>query len=339
MKGVDAMSASNLNSSPRWPRGAILLSVAGLVAAYLMGLLPLPAGHFLQRVPDGAEQLCVVADPMLSEVSGLACSRTVPGSFWMHNDSGDTARLFLVAPDGKTLAIFSVAGETPRDWEDMCSFEFDGRNWLLIGDVGDNAHVRGESGPGCRLLLIEEPVCELPKEVERPVEDTLAVDAVLRFRYPDGPVNCESVAVDTERQEILVLSKTDPLNCQLYSLPLQFKSNGPGEVLRRVAAPGVAYATAMDVSSDNRRLVIVTMLNGALVERQEFESWADALARPATVMDVPSRVQGETVCFATDNASVLMNSERVNQPLWKLKLPAASSDEHRINPPMPANSR
>jgi hypothetical protein len=339
MKGVNAMSGSSLNASPGWPRGAILLSVAGLVAAHLLGLLPLPAGHVLHQVPDGAEQLCVVADPMLSEVSGLACSRNVPGSFWMHNDSGDTARLFLVAPDGKTQAIFSVAGETPRDWEDMCSFEFNGRNWLLIGDVGDNAHVRGESGPGCRLLLIEEPDCKLPKQIERPIEDTLAVDAVLRFRYPDGPVNCESVAVDTERNEILVLSKTDPLNCQLYSLPLQFKSNGPGEVLRRVAAPGVAYATAMDVSSDNRRLVIVTMLNGALVERQESESWADAMARPATALELPSRVQGETVCFTRDNASVLMNSERTNQPLWKLKLPASTVVERHNDPPPPTSNR
>lgn len=39
-----------------------------------------------------------LANQAIAESSGLACSRTTPGVFWTHNDSGDQARLFAFNP-------------------------------------------------------------------------------------------------------------------------------------------------------------------------------------------------------------------------------------------------
>ena len=62
-----------------------------------------------------AEKVCTVEDDEISEASGIALSRRQNDAIWLHNDSGDSARLFLVGFDGKTRAIRrdQLFSETP----------------------------------------------------------------------------------------------------------------------------------------------------------------------------------------------------------------------------------
>ncbi|MFN8705803.1 MAG: hypothetical protein ACK50J_03925, partial [Planctomyces sp.] len=110
---------------------------------------------------SSVKQVCVIRDARISESSGLAASQIRPDAFWIHNDSGDSARLFLVSASGETLTVMNLKTEKPVDWEDMCSFVVDGKSWLLIADTGDNLSQRGsksarrgEPQSACRLLLI-----------------------------------------------------------------------------------------------------------------------------------------------------------------------------------------
>jgi len=48
------------------------------------------------------EQIAVVQDKRIDECSGLASSDLKSDAVWIHNDSGDKPRLFLVGLNGET---------------------------------------------------------------------------------------------------------------------------------------------------------------------------------------------------------------------------------------------
>jgi len=74
-----------------------------------------PAG----RVPYGrGRELCRLQSRGINESSGLACSRTTPGLFWTHNDSGDDARVFLFDRQGRDLG----SGVTRRPNYRACAY-------------------------------------------------------------------------------------------------------------------------------------------------------------------------------------------------------------------------
>ena len=64
------------------------------------------------------------------ESSGVATSRLQDGTFWTHNDSGNKPRLYAFRLDGTHLGSWNVEGVTAQDWEDMASFERNGRPFL-----------------------------------------------------------------------------------------------------------------------------------------------------------------------------------------------------------------
>ena len=169
---------------------------------------------------------------------------------------------------------------------------------------------------------MKEPKIDLEAE-DSPEPDQQVVDvfSATEYSWPGGPENCECLAVDTKRREILLLTKSNPSICQLCRLPLTLQ---PGEHVAQaeiVSALSVPWATAMDVSADGLKLVAVNMISGVLIERTESESWSDACQRPAAVIALPPRRQGESVCFEPDGLSLLLNSEGQNQPLWRVQLP------------------
>ncbi len=279
--------------------------------------------------PESGEQLAVVQDRRINEASGMALSGLRADHVWIHNDSGDTARLFLVGLNGITHSLVQLDDAMPFDWEDMCSFEKDGIPWLLVADVGDNDQRRGSGAgrggpPACRLLLIRE--LPLPDASERKTH-RWKVHATIEFAYEDGPRDCEGVGVDSQGDQILLVSKSQPLACGLSSIPLKTVPGRHVARAVRIARIGVPIATAMDVSRDGRSLVIATPLSGVLIRRKADESWNDACRRMGTHLTLPPRKQGETVCFGPEETCVLLNSEGIRQPLWRLDLPAAVSPD------------
>ena len=265
------------------------------------------------------EQVCVVNDEQISEASGIARCLHQKDAIWLHNDSGDSARLFLVGLDGKTRAVVTLNIERPIDWEDMCSFEVDGEKWLLIGDTGDNQRIRSKTERSCELLLMKEP--EIKAGDGSVVVATADVISRIAFQFPDGPEDCESLAVDTQTNEILLLTKCAPQKCQLFRLPLSTKKGQQKLIAEPIASLAVPFATSMDVASDNQSLVIVNMFSGALIRRGKDETWTAACQKPITVLTLPAQPQCETVCFEPSGTSVLVNSERSQQPLWRIRLP------------------
>lgn len=282
---------------------------------------------------DTVRLLGVMRDRKLSEISGLACAAGDGEQLWMHNDSGDRARLFLVAASGKLIQEVSLTGAEHRDWEDLCRLNWQNQPHLLVGDIGDNS-ARRET---CQLYLLPEPTPPVAGQAV-PTEPAAVTARRIEFRYVDGPRNCEALGFDPESQAVLFIEKlvgNAPVStgAGVYSLDLQpvaeasDSASSPVLVAQRVGQVPWRNVTALDLSADGRRLFVRTYFEGYLLERDPGESWSKRLERelPAPLR-LPAEAQGEAVCFAPDGRAVILTSEFSFQPIWRMELSAAAAE-------------
>jgi len=261
-----------------------------------------------------------ISDKSINESSGVAVSRVSDNVFWTHNDSGDRARFFAFNRAGEVLGDFTVENAGAVDWEDMASFTLDGKNYLLAADVGDNASKRRN----CVLWLIEEP--EVPAKPGGAAKVRLL--ARESFTYEGGPRNCESVAVDTARREVVLISKTGGNNCKAYVLPIPssppFPKEGstlPGDfpVAKAIADLSLPTTTGMDISPDGLRAIVVTYTDAWEYTRRADEDWAAGFARAPRKIKLPQRNKGESICYGRDGVTLYLTTEGVPCPLIEVK--------------------
>ena len=266
-----------------------------------------------------ARQVCTLANTKVAESSGLACSRLAPGVFWTHNDSGDGPVLYAFNTKGEHLATCTVAGAEARDWEDVASFTMRGQGFLLIADTGDNDAKR----PKCSLYVVREPpvgTAEKPAEVR--ARAALRID----FTYEDGPRDCEAVGIDPTTLTIYLCSK-ELGGGRIYALPWPGEKAAPGappRVARAIATfAGAPMPTAMDISPDGRRAVILSYLDAYEYVRGPDEDWAAAFGWKPRVLKMPRRNQGESIGYGPDGRTLYLTSEFAPTPL--LEVPVAEA--------------
>ena len=269
-----------------------------------------------------AKQLAVLESRHIRESSGLACSRRVDNLFWTHNDSGDSARIFAFGAGGEDLGSLAVVGAKARDWEDMASITLDGVPCLLLADVGDNSSKRNSY----TLYLMEEPRLDQDR---RATAEPVRLLQTVRFRYDDGAHDCESVAFDTKTKTVLLVTKSlFGAGCKVYSFAwpkarTTDASPAQTQVITKVVAKAIAklnvpLATAMDISADGRRAIVVTYGPAYEFTRREGESWAKTFARGGRRLNMPLRSQGESICYGPDGKTLYLTSERLPTPLWQI---------------------
>src|SRR3954464_7281661 len=107
---------------------SLLKTTSKSAGVALFGLLAILSG-FAGELPAyrGPIQAGQLAEPQNKEASGLAPSHRMPGVLWTHNDSGGDPVLFAVNSDGSLRGRLRVDGVSNLDWEDIASFELDGR--------------------------------------------------------------------------------------------------------------------------------------------------------------------------------------------------------------------
>ena len=89
-------------------------------------------------------QLGTVESSLLTEISGVAASRKNADVLWVHNDSGDSARIYAMSIQGKHLGVYNLVGASATDWEDIAvgPGPVEGQDYVYAGDVGDNTRQR-----------------------------------------------------------------------------------------------------------------------------------------------------------------------------------------------------
>ena len=262
-----------------------------------------------------ARKLCTLAAKSVDESSGMACSRVADGVFWTHNDSGDAARLYAFDKQGKDLGSCQLINVMAFDFEDIASFRRDRKNYLLVGDTGNN----GRAATVQILYLIEEPAVDSKRDPnEAAKEQRVPVVQVISYAYEDDHRDCEAVAVDPTDKTILLVTKEKTSPCYVYALP--WPENDPRTVFtaRKIATLKIPPATAMDVSPDGLRAVVSTYAGAYEYSRDPDEDWAAALARRPGEIVLPVRRQGESICYGPDGKTLYLTSEKLPTPLWEV---------------------
>lgn len=267
-------------------------------------------------------------EPRLDEASGLV---VLPdsGIRVSHNDDTDNA-LYLADADGVSLKRLGLPGLKNRDWEDLALIPRDGMPPLVvIGEIGDNA------GKYSRIFL---------HFVEVNFEDnTHRVMGTLPVVYPDGPRDAESLAWDSVKRRILILSKRDR-PARLYAVPLpdEFplsktlqptRANFLG-LLGDIPEPTPdfisrhprwgrwsAQPTAMDINAEGTRAVVLTYNDLYVYSREDGQDWAEALQGQPAILDIRLVGQTEAVAFLPGEQAVLIVPEGRNPPLLRVDIP------------------
>jgi hypothetical protein len=151
-------------------------------------------------------------NPELVEVSGLVESINNPGYLWVHNDSGDKARLLLIDKQGKQRATIWLANATNRDWEDIAigPGPEEGKTYVYIGDIGDN----NQKYEFKHIYRIEEPIIDL----NTTSDTTIARVDRIEFKLPDGPQDTELLMIDPSTRDLYTISKRKR-KVNLYRVP------------------------------------------------------------------------------------------------------------------------
>ncbi|MDH3304158.1 MAG: hypothetical protein OEM50_00745 [Gammaproteobacteria bacterium] len=259
-------------------------------------------------------------DPNIREASGLARSQRQDDLFWIINDNGAKEWVHAVNPRGKRIGEFDLKKSDNVDWEDLASFSIDGTPYLLVADIGDNdAKYKTRT-----LYVVEEPVAAKNKKKK--------IAWQIDFRYPDGPRDAESVAVDVENQRALVLTKrnTPPV---LYEVPLQpvddkkvtakwlgtIRSLPPPSRLDVEFAPKTNdwhwQPVGMDISADNLAAVILTYRAVYYYTRQPGQDWFDALNTRPRRVSLGNFRNAEAIAFGNDTRMVVVTGENKHSRL------------------------
>jgi hypothetical protein len=290
----------------------------GALVAAALGLAALAAGGSASRAASicdavlASSEAGTVRDPALREISGIDAGSASPGVWWLHNDSGNPARLFAIDRRGRTLRTYSLAGVTAVDWEDIAvgPGPTPGASYLYVGDIGDNGANRSE----VQVLRVREPTVSPGRAV------TLDDVATLRLRYPDGPRNAEALVVDPQRRQLYVIEKRqDGRPAGIYRAPAGLP-DGSRTTLRRVGAlrlgAGLGNAvTAADVSADGARLAVRTYGAVLLWQRPRGRTIVQALTGPRCVGPIPFELQGEAIAFRPDGRGYATIAEGARQTL------------------------
>jgi len=319
--------------SPTIPGGIRAVAVLLVLISCAPGLPP-DASVGGEPVPAPYRQAALtghLANAELSEASGLAASRRSAELLWAINDSGNGAYLYAMGTDGTDYGRVRLLDAENVDWEDLAAFRFEGKDYLLVADFGDNDARRDH----CVLYILPEPAVP---------ESGFAAGAGVGwqrrivYRYADGPRDCEAVAVDPRQRKIFLLTKRrEPP--QLYGLPLvpprpnrqvaqkisdlvhlgEAAARLPTSLLSSVG-PYSHHPTAMDFSADRTRAMVLTYGGAFLFERRAAELWPAALARTPQYVPLPKLRQAEAACFAFPPAALYVTSERRPAPLYRIEL-------------------
>lgn len=250
---------------------------------------------FSAGMPNGT-----IKNGEMNEISGLVASHVLPGYFWVHNDSGDDARIFLIDSEAVHKATVYLEGIHARDWEDIAWMKRNGRSHLLIGDIGDN---KGQH-PYIRVHVVEELV-------NPAFRDTIPQARIRTFflAYEDGPRDAETLFYDPLDDALYIISKRE-LAVGVYRAELP---DMPTDtlILTKVCNLPHTFFTGADIRRDGSEFIAKNLLEVFYWRREPGESIGEMLSKPAVRLPYRPEPQGEAIAFDMDATGYFTLSEKV----------------------------
>jgi hypothetical protein len=268
------------------------------------------------------KRIANLRDSAIKESSGIVASRNTPGMYWTHNDSGDGPFLYAFDERGQSRGVWKVSGAKARDWEGIASGPGSDstRNYLYIGDIGDN----GERRPEIIVYRVAEPTFTPGDEQSTKRKPVFTESAeIIRLRYPDGPHDAEALMVHPKSGNIYVVTK------QVFSDPHAYEAAAPlaagGTVTLRhlgeLDIPSMFGGIITDgaISPDGTRVVLCDYLRGYELVLGNSPGDFNAIWKQAfSTIDLGSRKQGEAITYRLDGRALLATSEGLPAPLLQI---------------------
>ena len=261
-------------------------------------------------------QIGKVQTDLIKEASGMAASRKNPGVLWVHNDSGDSARIYAISTEGKLLKICRIDGGHCRDWEDIAIGPGPDKqlDYLYIGDIGDN----GARYKSIIIYRLPEPKVD-PNSTQTDIQ--IGPAETIELLYPDGPKDAETLMVDPVNGDIYVISKRKVF-CRVYRVASDELTQRPVR-MSQVAILPWTLAVGGDISPDGKYIIVRSLSHASLWLRPKDKPLWQAFSQEPINIQLMPEPQGEAICFDAKGRGFFSTSEKAHQPIYYF----AKSDE------------
>lgn len=284
----------------------------------------------------------------IREASGLVASPNYTNRFWLHNDSGDSARIYAMAGDGEDRGIVNLGGVTARDFEDIAIGPGPNANkdYIYVADIGNNGHGRA-------TLWIHRFAEPAPPGKGKSI--TVPATAIESFEFayekPGEPGktwrrNGEAIFVDPISQDLVIIEKQ--LNTVsgkkdmgwVYKIAQANLEEGrvirakPKVAIRQRRSSNYGPTTAADISPDGKTIIVKNGSETFAWKRSASQTvYAAFGAHPVTSCHPPN-TPGEAIAFTKDGKHVLSVTEQRNSPVRKYSVSGGGGGG---TPPPPPN--
>lgn len=272
-----------------------------LIGTVLMAVASVSASEVATVGSTLFEEGQVVAEvklKFLNEISDMAASTQNGGCYWVHNDSGDEPRIFLINLDGELIATVNIPSITNRDWEELTVYD----NHIYIGEIGDNL----ARYPDKKIYRIAEPKIDttvLGQTVEVSEVETMT------FNFADCQRDSETLMSDPLTGDLIIISKRDPYN-RVYITSF-VATEGDTIMVEPVAKVNIAQLTAGDISSDGMRILLKDYFQVYYWERNTAdEPLSEVLEREPITIPYILEPQGESITWDVDGENFYTVSEK-----------------------------
>ena len=255
-----------------------------------------------------------LVDGGVAEASGVVPSPTTAGLLWLHNDSGDSARLFAVSTAGQVLGELRLPGVTAVDFEDLAAAPCpDARAACLwVADTGDNGWDTATARAALAVYAVREPAVDVATSF-------MPIDAARVWRFPftaeGGPANVEAfVALPDASALVFYEKKNDGARILRLDAPFLEDTVVEARVISHFDTPGTGtalrLATSADLHPSGTRLLLRTYQ--ALWQAELATVALDDVEQGDFVQVAqPAELQGEAACYDESGQGVWTLSEQV----------------------------
>ena len=259
-----------------------------------------------------------LSDRSMNETSGIAASGIFKNMFYVHNDSGDESRFFMISPDGKLHHTLKYDGNNgDDDCEDIAvgPGPAKGKSYVYVGNIGDNSAERA----AITIYRFEEKRSWLKGSVAN-------IEAQkLYLKYPDGPKDAETLMIDPIDELFYIVTKrTDTVS--IYTSPLAHKPNDTlsltyrGKLFFKGTKP-FKWITGGDISKDGDDVLLKSYDKVYYWNRRGKEHLWKTLQRKPKILTYQVEKMGEAIGFAADGKSYYTVSEGVYAPVYYYTTP------------------
>lgn len=248
-----------------------------------------------------AQRITELNNKNLKEISGIAASTTNPGLFWVHNDSGNEAEVYLIDTSLNILLTCRIGDVENRDWEDITvgPGPEEGKSYVYVGEIGDNKAQYTLK----HIYRFEEPLLEEGvKEISLETFDTLT------FRLEDKRKDTETLLIDPNTKALYVISKREkPVWLYELSFPQSTKDT---LVAQRIMSLPFTQIVGGDIRGDARQVLLKNYEQVFYWRSDQPMALPDLLRTPHFEVPYEIEPQGEALSWTHDGLGFYTISEK-----------------------------